>query len=186
MQMQKQKNKGFSLPEVMIAMFIFVLIMLVVTSVFVVMVKTRKNAQEMQKNMENIRYAIELMAKNIRMSDVDSPAGVQNELYIYNYSQEKCMHFKFDSGSKKILFGEIKSSGGGGRKNLPNCAGQSYSDKDLVVFNTSNNPVDKVLFDYAPSTASSTLGRVTISIQMAGAQESAQTTVSLRNYSIIK
>lgn len=174
--MQKiQKNsRGFSLPELIVSMFIFVLIMLVVTSVFVVLVKTRKEAQEMQRDMENIRYALEFMAKNIRMSEID---GWNNSrIYIYNYSQEKCMHFNFSD--EKILFGEVS----GDRKDLPDCQNPNpdYEDKDLVAAK-----IDNVMFDYQ-SPAASTLGRVTISVTMAGTKESAQTTVSLRNYNIIQ
>lgn len=174
-------KKGFSLIEVIMAMFIFVLMMLTVTSVFATMVKTRRKALSTQRNMEDIRYVMEFMAKNIRMSSVDGLSGL-NKIYIYNYSQEKCMFFQFNSSDKKILFGETPQ---GSRIAYPDCSSNSisYPESELAFFGEANK-ISKVIFYYEPF-GDSSLGQVTILIGMEGQQENAQTTVSLRNYNEI-
>lgn len=182
----KNSSKGLSLVELLVSMFIFVLIMLVITSVFIVMVKARKEAREMQKNMENLRSAIEFMAKNIRMSSVDYPdAGTVNAhaIYIYNHSQQKCMVFYFPGvATKSIKFAEVA----GTREAMSDCSSVSYEglDKYLAIFGDVN-PIQEVDFYYNQFATNSTLGKVTISARMQGIQDSMQTTVSLRNYSSI-
>ena len=181
MQNFNKNKKGFSLPEVIVAMFIFVLMMLVVTSVFATMVKTRKNARDMQQRVENVRYAMELMAKNIRMSSVDnlSSGSADNEIYIYNYSQEKCMHFEFNTPS--VYMSEVS----GQRNVLTDCSSASYGDATELAL---KNITDTQFVYYAPKDSSgnpiadSSLGRVTMAMRTSTG-ESIQTTVSLRNYS---
>lgn len=174
----KNSSRAFSLPEVIVTMFIFVIMMLVVTSVFATMIKARKQARDMQKRMENIRYAVELMAKNIRMSSVDS-AG-DNEIYIYNHSQGKCMHFQFVPGSPGKLF---LREALGARETLLDCSSGTVIYSDLTELALED--ISNVQFVYT-QLGSSSLGRVTISMAMTGEQESAQTTVALRDYSSIR
>lgn len=166
-----KKQKAFSLPEVIVAMFIFVLMMLVVTSVFAVMVKTRKQARDMQQRMENVRYAVELMAKNIRMSRVDDVDALN--LYIYNYSQGKCMHFKFNNSNVEIEEAVTESD--------QDCESFGYSGS----INLAEGDIDGGEFYFSKPGADSSLGKVTILMKMAGGKENAQTTVSLRNYNQI-
>jgi len=176
-----KKNKAFSLPEVIISMFIFVLIMLVVTSVFVTMVKTRKEAREAQRNMESIRYAVELMAKNIRMSRVDSPTGVNETLYIFNNSQGKCLEFSFDDETKNIKTREADYR--------DDCKTADFGNEYYLTNFSTLSPIENVKFFYVPyldsSEGDTSLGHVTVSVKMVGVQESAQTSVALRNYSDI-
>jgi len=193
MNKKHKKYKGFSLPEVIISMFIFVLIMLVVVSVFVVMVNARKNAQDMQKKMENIRYAMDFMAKNIRMSSIDDSCSSINQIYIYNYSQGKCMHFKLISSSSgnKIQVEETPSVA---REDLVN-AGSNCSSNPIVYSTPTGSAtlaysvpvdlategVDSIKFSCFLLGSNYTLGRVTISMQMSGGFYPVQTTVALRN-----
>lgn len=177
----KNSFRGFSLPEVIVSMFIFVLMMLTVTSVFVVMVKMRKEAREMQRNMESIRYAVELMAKNIRMSRVDSSSGTTSDLFIYNNSQGKCMEFKLDNDDIKMRELVTPSD--------RVCDDNFFSGGNNIDFNNLTNfstlsPITGLKFYYNKFETTS-LGYVTISVQMTGTQESAQTTVALRNYTNI-
>ena len=66
-----KKNKkfaGFSFVELMISIFILSLIMLASVAVFSSIVKARKDALKVSTDIETGREAIEIMAKNIRMS----------------------------------------------------------------------------------------------------------------------
>ncbi len=172
MQNLNKNKEAFSLPEVIVAMFIFVLMMLVVTSVFVTMVKTRKEARDMQQRMENVRYAMELMAKNIRMSRVDDVDD--SNLYIYNYSQGKCMHFKFGDSNVEMEEAVAESS--------QDCGSFGYSGS----VNLAEGDIDGGEFYFFKPGADSSLGKVTILMKMMEGKENAQTTVALRNYSKIK
>jgi Tfp pilus assembly protein PilV len=168
-----RSKRAFSLPEVIVSMFIFVLMMLTVTSVFVVLVKMRKEAREMQRNMESIRYAVELMAKNIRMSRVDnSSEGTDNKIFIYNNSQEKCMEFYFSEPN--IMMKEKLTA------SSDNCSSIDLGN-GINLTNFDANQIEGLKF-YYDKFESTSLGYVTISVQMTGTQESAQTTVALRNY----
>ena len=63
-----KKNKGFTLVELMIAIAVSSILMLGVSQIFSSSKRTYKLNTELARTQENIRYAVEEMAKDIRMA----------------------------------------------------------------------------------------------------------------------
>lgn len=178
---KKTKLAGFSVLEMLVAIFIFALIITVTISAFIASYKGQKRTKDVQKSMEGARGAIELMAKNIRMGTIDSGSGLANEIAFYNYSQEKCIKYKFNNSNDTIEVGEVNDS----RVGSPDCSDTtdvSYTMNDLIA----DKVVEDLKFEAVESDYSNpsniVVGRVTISIQVKNFGEPIQTTVSLRDY----
>lgn len=96
------KKRGFSLIEVIVAMFISTVIILSVTAAFASAFRAQKKAREVQKSIEEAKATLEYMAKIIRMSsnikELDGGASV----HMYNKSTNQCVKYSFDSNGKKI------------------------------------------------------------------------------------
>ncbi len=67
---QKNKITGFSLIEMIVAVSIFSLIVAAAITSFVSMVNSDKKAQQIQKNTEDARYAMDKIAKSLRTSTI--------------------------------------------------------------------------------------------------------------------
>lgn len=123
-------RKGFTLVETLIAIFIFSLIMTMISGIFADFMKNYFVQRENQKNVENAIYILSLMEKTIRTSVVytkssatvnnintdgtvvpvlDFKVNDGNRLMLYDNSQLKCIVYHFDSVLKKI---EVASAAG--------------------------------------------------------------------------
>jgi len=74
----KIKNKsqsGLTLIEMMVALFVFSIVVLIAIAIFVNVVQGQRKTKANQDVEENIRYALETMAKEIRMGKDPSVAG---------------------------------------------------------------------------------------------------------------
>jgi len=81
----KHKNKGFTLVEVLVATFIFTSIMMVSISSLLATMSASKKARALRVAMDNVNFAMESMARSIRMgnyyhcSDSSIDIGVLND-----------------------------------------------------------------------------------------------------------
>jgi len=173
--MKNNKNKnyqGFSLLEMMISMFIFVLTIITAVSIFSTVAHTRHKSREIQKNMEDARTALDLMAKNMRMS-----VGLNNDgtdiIYMYNTSQGQCMSYKFEDN--KLKMSQQNPSSG-------SCVGLPYNNEDYddIIESDVSGSFDVV---EASSTAPKTVGKATVVLIVDGIR--LQTSVSFRDYNDI-
>lgn len=177
-----KKEKGFSLLEVVVAVFIFSLIMVFTASVFGRAFQGYRTAKVIQKDLENAQYAMNLVAKTIRTSKIIVPPATSTVLAIrvYDYSQlsNKCIEYKFENN-------KLKS----GASNIAD------TDETLCISTTSIVPSDMTTgtiagsFSAVPSSPTVT-GKVTISMKVCPSspcpgnpkdEARIQTTVSLRN-----
>ena len=62
-----QKNRGFTLIELMVATSIFVIIMLASMSSLFIMLNASKNSKALRSAMDNVNFAMESMTRSIRM-----------------------------------------------------------------------------------------------------------------------
>jgi len=62
----EKKSKGFTLIEMLVAVSIFVLVAFVVVTVFISALDAYRKAQNMKRIMENLNFALNSMALNIR------------------------------------------------------------------------------------------------------------------------
>lgn len=65
----KQKNKGFTLVEVLVATFIFTSIMMVSMSSLMATMSASRKARALRIAMDNVNFAMESMARSIRMGN---------------------------------------------------------------------------------------------------------------------
>ena len=94
---KKQSLRGFTLIEALVSIFIFALIMMLISGTFANFFKSYANAKKMEVDLENVQYASDLMAKTIRTSDVSS--GGTSTLNTYDFSQNKCIRYEL-TGNK--------------------------------------------------------------------------------------
>lgn len=179
--LSRANRRGVTLMELLISVFIFSLVMITVVALFTRFVTFQKRSQAVQRNMEDARFAMELMAKTLRTSSVLSPAGNSNSIDLYDYSQQKCIKYSFSSS--KI------NSQSASEDDKADCGTAAFSSVTPMVGNSINN----MTFSAVPSTLSpSVVGQVTISMVICSNNSACsgtendraalQTTVSLRDY----
>lgn len=102
--LQKNKTKnGFSLIETLIAVFVFALVMMVLAGVFANLLKNYAKAKKTQRDVENAEYAMNLMAKVIRTSEIGTDlSNSMSNLDLFDYSQGLCIRYSYVSGDKRI------------------------------------------------------------------------------------
>jgi prepilin-type N-terminal cleavage/methylation domain-containing protein len=95
-------SQGFSLLEMIIAIFIFSLIITTVVATFIKVIEMRGKVKTVQQHTESARVAIEEMAKILRTSAIMSDDGIDTNIEVFDYSQEKCIRYNYDNGNKKL------------------------------------------------------------------------------------
>lgn len=115
-----KKQKGFTLIELMISIFIFMIIVSIVIEIFGKQVVTSRHARILQRNIEDAEFAMNYVAKTLRTSSLptsedqgtttgsgsattttaaaDQILGTDyvQVLYAYDYSQKECFKFSFE------------------------------------------------------------------------------------------
>ncbi|MDP3800011.1 MAG: prepilin-type N-terminal cleavage/methylation domain-containing protein [bacterium] len=95
-----QKSKGFTLIELIVAMAVFSTVVTIVSSIFVsTMGSQRKNVNQ-QEVLENARYVLEIMARSIRQSTVQTTDGTSSVLAI-NHPVKGLITYQLDSDQIK-------------------------------------------------------------------------------------
>lgn len=171
--------------EVIIATFIFSLIMVSTSEAFGRFITAYRTTRAIQRDLENAQFAVNSIAKMLRTSVVVVPTTPSTvpSIRIYDYSQasatqKPCIEFKFNNGFLQS---------------------QSLAAADITVCDTATFPLTGFSnmttgfvtgnFSVTPS-AASLVGKVTVSMQvcpsdpcLANPRDMAriQTTVSLRN-----
>jgi prepilin-type N-terminal cleavage/methylation domain-containing protein len=184
---KSRKLQGFSLTEMLIAVFIFSVVMVAVTGVFMNIISINKSARSTQRNLEDGNYAMALMAKTLRTSSVVK-AWSSSQLDVYDYSQSRCIRYQFDDASKSIRSSLVNAT------KKTDCGTVSFPFPTPISI--TNDYVHKAVFDVIPSNSTETpstskLGRVTVSMEVCpnakcvlsdNQMTTLQTTVSLRDY----
>lgn len=89
------KNKGFTLAELLVTMVIFVAVISAVIAIFGRVLEQQRRTFTLQNVQDNARYALEAIAREVRMADVLTPdigdpqAGGFEQLEIINYKGEE-------------------------------------------------------------------------------------------------
>jgi len=168
----------------LVAIFIFSLAMITVVFIFSKIVVAQKKAKAIQQNMEDARYAMEVMAKTLRTSSISSVNSANaTTVDSYDYSQDRCIRYKL--AVNKIQMGFV-SPGFPGDKSTCNFGNINITNTSDLI----NKYIGALSFNYTQST-SSVMGKVTISMKICSDEACSsdndsqilQTTVSLRDYS---
>ena len=113
-------QKGFTLVEMMVSVFIFMIIMTAIVGVFARQINAQKKARIMEGDLENAQFALNYISKTLRTATiigVDTGAGgvdlrdllqssgeddfylypvnATNGFVVYDFSQEACIRFTF-------------------------------------------------------------------------------------------
>jgi len=178
-------RKGFSLMEMIIAIFVFSLIMVAVVGTFVSVVSVRNKVKAVQQDIENARFSMEQMSKTLRTSSVlsFSPATNPTNIKIFDYSQGVCIEYQYSGVKLQSRIGTKTSADG----ESPTCT-FSGSYVDII-----NGSLAGASFKVIPSASSPSpiYGRITMALKVCynnictgktGNNMTIQTTVSLRDY----
>lgn len=178
---KSKKLKGLTFVELIIAITVFSIIIVATISAFATGVLGRKNTQEIQQNAEETRAAMELMAKNIRMSSLVRVRDDGLKISMFNMSQDKCVSYLFHSGN--LLASEFPPN---------HDDAEVVRGEDCLMFFKYNDKFKIFVEDvggkfYATETislplddADPVIGKATI--QMKKGSNNLQTTVSFRDY----
>lgn len=166
----KKKHGGFTLLELLIAMFIFTLIIILVVGIFGRIFIYNNKIRDIEVNIEEVGTAFELMAKTMRMSSY-LKASSNTQIVMYNNSTDKCMSYWFQNG--ELQRSSMPASGD------PNsCRTASYTNYVVLAKN-----IDSLRFSVRttdPDSVPPRIGRSTVTATVGG--EHIQSTVSFRDY----
>ncbi len=181
-------DRGFTLIEVLVSVFVFLIVMTAVTNTFTNGFSSYKNTKIAQKNLEDAQFALNLMAKELRTSTVVSPGSTlpQPVITFYDYSQLLCVRYRIDAfrnlqrGSISVAASDIASD----------CT-TAIADSSFGMKNMNAGNINYGRFLITPSVTGATprFGKVTVTldINQNGTTQHAyiQTTVSLRDYGFV-
>ena len=176
----KHKNKtkkGFSLVETLVAVSIFSFLMVTIVGVFSNLLKNYTIAKKTQKNIENAQYAMNLIAKTIRTSNVPAIGAPYSmtTFGVFDYSQGECIQYEYDSLNKKIQVATTTDVA----TDLSGCV--SFGSIPATSYSDLANNIASANISAVP-TVGATLGKVTISLEVQNdpSQIPIQMSVSLR------
>ncbi|MBU2028496.1 prepilin-type N-terminal cleavage/methylation domain-containing protein [Patescibacteria group bacterium] len=178
----KRKQKGFTFIELMIAVFIFALMMITITEIFSSSISGYQKAKITQKNLEDAQFIMNQMAKTLRTSSVISNST--SSIKVYDYSTGKCYNYKFEGNTVKV--GSYAEDIEG--EELSAVCSNNFSLSLMAAFY-----VESGVFDTIPSDpgdgSDGVLGKVTVAMSICQISSSCerdririQSSVSLRDY----
>lgn len=170
---------GFSLLEMIIAVAIFSLVTVSVMSAYVSIFKAGRNAKIVQKNIENTRGAMDIMAKTIRSGEVDGSSAQDIKLFVYDAGSStdgKCIKFSFASNSIQ----QKQTNSGKRDPAYPDCKTATYSNPAVDLVDISSGFTVTGKFAVTP-VSDAAAGKVTILADVQSGTDSAklQTSVTL-------
>lgn len=182
----QSKLRGFSLTEVLVALFVFSVVMVGVTSYFTSITLANQNTKRLQQNLEDVRFAMNRIAKVLRTSVVISPSSVGSgsQIRVFDYSQGRCLQYRYASNEiLEFISTDIPPTNGTEKSWCANTA--SFSQGALV--SVASGALIAGNFYVVPSgntLGSERAGRVVMDAVITRGNHSStlQTTVSLRNY----
>ena len=170
-------QKGFSLVEVMVALFAFSLVIIAASQIFTQAFAGHRYAKGLQHDIENAQYLTGILAKELRTSTIVDPNGPTSLpgvqlIQFYDHSQGLCIQYRINSNALQVA--------------KQNSAGPSACNgTTLNGFTTVSSGTVSGAFDVIPSSPSPrTVGRVTLTLRIQEGVHSAtiQSTVSLRDF----
>lgn len=181
-------KKGFTLIEMLMAIFIFALMVSAASGIFIKMVQSYRCSKVVQKDLENAQYAMNLMMKTLRTSSiVNCSSGFPNcpgtsaWIRVYDYSRDECRMYSFNDNRLEervpdppIVITDPSDCSGG-------IYGGSALSKSLTTGNVSGS-FNTTVSSNVPG--SEVMGKVTVSVTVSsgGNTTHIQSSVSLRDY----
>lgn len=193
----KEKNnikKGFTLVEVIVSIGIFAIIMSGSSVIFSMSFKSYKNAKNVNENLKNAQFALNLMSKTFRTSSVVTASPSSIIAFDYSRVSRACIRYRFLNGS--LLESRVNVAGATSALRLATCSGIPSATFDSAESSMTSGSVfgsfDTIVSAGDSSTGASTrVGKVTVRMNItsgAGSSSSSnaviQSTSSLRDYDV--
>lgn len=168
---------GFTLLEVVMALFIFSVVMFAVAGIFASSFKSYREGRLIAHNLEEAQSALNSIAKVLRTSTVKNSSSTSIE--VYDFSQRRCVQYSVSSGNLNVRFGNVTAD--------PDAA-CAYSTTAIKML---DGYVSAASFDTDPTDDSpNTVGKVTLSLTIRPSSLATsidrdvqiQTTLSFRDY----
>ncbi|MFZ3031730.1 MAG: prepilin-type N-terminal cleavage/methylation domain-containing protein [Candidatus Moraniibacteriota bacterium] len=173
-------KRGFTLVEVLVAMFVFSLMMVTVSQVFASAFSGYRFTRAVERDLENAQFFINILAKELRTSSVVSAAGNQQFVQFFDHSQGKCFRYRIDT--LRLQVASAASTGVASGASPCNTMG-------FGSFTTISTGSVSGSFRVTPSATvggpATVVGKVTIALDIfesAAHHARMQTTVSLRDF----
>lgn len=178
--MRPLKAKGFTLVEILVALFVFVILMAAASQIFVASFSGYRDARMVHIDLQNAQYTLNSMAKMIRTSTLVSPASANtSRLRFFDYSQGRdglCVEFN--------IAGNMLSAASVETGNPEECGEAGFTSEDFISL-TSGFVSGKFAVTPSESGVPKKVGRVTVSLRITeGGKHTAfiQSSTSLRDY----
>ena len=169
-----------TLIEVVVAMFIFVVLMAAVAQIFSAAFFGYRDTRAVQRDLENAQFAINKIAKALRTSTIVSNPGQQDYVRFYDYSQGICFRYRISNTVLEVAQSVVED--------VDDCDAWSPSPQSYTGV-TTGTVAGRFFITPSVSTAGSEhVGKVTIEFEInQGPNHTAkiQTTVSLRDYGYV-
>jgi len=180
-------RQGFTLIEVIVAVFIFALVASAASGIFVKMIKSYRYAKVAQKDLESAQYAMNLIAKTLRTSSIaNCSSGLPNcpgasaWIRVYDYSRGECRMYSFNNNrlEERVPVPPIAATG------PSDCSGGIYGGSALSKSLTTGNVTGS--FDADVTSSGAQMGKVTVfmTVNSGDKDTNVQSSVSLRDYPV--
>lgn len=148
----RNKREGFTLIELMISIFIFVIFLGIVSQSYISIVRTQRSANEVRKMYSDVRTVMDFLSEEIRLSSIDYDCYVGN---VSEYCEGVDAGTLFDGGTDHLAL--VRQ--GGTQKTFIKLDQGSLVVKKLARKGTEYVPIpgyetyrpitsDRVVFDY--------------------------------------
>ncbi len=85
--------EGFTMPEMLISVGLFVVVMSATSAAFLIGIRTQRQIIASLNANDNIAYAMEVMARDIRTGKTFTPSTIEDSLSFTNYKNEAVTYF---------------------------------------------------------------------------------------------
>lgn len=175
--------------EVLVAMFIFSLVIIATAQIFGSSIHGYRKGASMQQDLESAELALNSMAKVLRTStiaDSSSEGSGQSEVIVYDYVAGACVGYEIDSSTNRLNKKTYSTSDYNESASPPTVDCSDAASPEAMVSGVQSGSFDVVKSD--GTTTPKKIGKITIYLDISEDGEhhaKMQTTVSLRDYSYV-
>jgi len=172
----KTACRGYTLIEVLVALFVFLIIMTELSQTFTQSFASYKRTKAVQRDVANSQFALNLMAKELRTSSIVSSTA--SKVKFYDYSQGECIEYRINASALQVAKAAAVD--------LADCVATTLGSYDAVTTGTVTGGF--VVTPSSDVSGSKVVGKITVSLEISEGPDhtaSIQTTSSLRDYGYV-
>jgi prepilin-type N-terminal cleavage/methylation domain-containing protein len=102
--LRSNKEKGFTLIEVLVSVFIFAMVIIVISQIYIAILRTERVAYALLNSENNIRNNLEVIARSIRVGKNFTVSENQTEISFDYFSEGswKTMEYRFNENENNL------------------------------------------------------------------------------------